>query len=182
GGDTMTARFLYKEHFEFKPRFKLWLAANDRPQIRGVDNGIWRRVLLVPFGVSVPPAEQDRNLPAKLREEAPGILRWIVDGCRSWLQAGLRPPETIVAATREWRDELNTVKQFIDERCVCVSAAKTRSGALYQAYKKWAEAEGEEVLAQGQFGTRLRSLGFTPDRGNTGRFWRGVAFASDVSA
>jgi putative DNA primase/helicase len=81
GGDTMTARYLRKEYFEFKPRFKLIMATNHKPNIKGKDFGIWRRVRLVPFGIVIPPHEQDQQLEKKLYDELPGILAWAVRGC-----------------------------------------------------------------------------------------------------
>jgi putative DNA primase/helicase len=80
GGDTISARHLYAEFFEFKPEFKLWLATNHRPTIRGTDTAIWRRIRLIPFTVTIPPACQDKRLPEKLKEELPGILAWAVRG------------------------------------------------------------------------------------------------------
>ena len=81
GGDTITARFLFKEFFDFKPQFKIWLAANHKPNISGSDHGIWRRIRLVPFTVTIPEQERDPRLTQKLAEELPGILAWAVRGC-----------------------------------------------------------------------------------------------------
>ena len=79
GGDTITARFLHREFFEFVPQFKLWLATNHKPTIRGDDHAIWRRIRLIPFAVTIPEAEQDGDLGAKLAEERAGILKWAVE-------------------------------------------------------------------------------------------------------
>ena len=84
GGDTLSARFLYGEHFQFRPEFKLCLACNNKPEIRGQDLGIWSRVRVIPFDVVIPPAEQDKKLPAKLRLELSGILNWALEGCLEW--------------------------------------------------------------------------------------------------
>jgi P4 family phage/plasmid primase-like protien len=89
GGDTLSARFMRGEFFKFKPAFKLWLATNHKPTIRGTDPAIWDRIRLVPFEVRIPDAEQDRELPAKLREELPGIMAWAVRGCLDWQRNGL---------------------------------------------------------------------------------------------
>jgi len=87
GGDRIAARFLFKELFEFQPQFKLFLACNHKPEIRGTDEGIWRRVKLVPFDVTIPPKERDKRLLVKLRAELPGILNWALEGCQQWLGA-----------------------------------------------------------------------------------------------
>jgi len=107
GGDTISARFLYREWFEYRPQFKLWLAVNNRPEVRGTDHAIWRRVRLIPFEVVIPDDDQDKELPAKLRAEAPGILRWAVEGCLAWQKEKLNPPKAITSATTEYRSEQN---------------------------------------------------------------------------
>ena len=84
GGDTISARFMRAEFFEFVPQFKLWLCCNHKPQIKGQDTAIWRRIHLIPFNLTIPEAERDKDLPAKLKEELPGILRWAVIGCLNW--------------------------------------------------------------------------------------------------
>ncbi|HLI51013.1 MAG TPA: phage/plasmid primase, P4 family, partial [Thermomicrobiaceae bacterium] len=95
GGDRVTARFMRAEWFEFSPTFKLWLATNHKPVIRGTDHAIWRRIRLIPFTVTIAEADQDKELPAKLRAEMPGILRWAIDGCLSWQRDGLGVPEAV---------------------------------------------------------------------------------------
>lgn len=89
GGDTVSARKLYSEFFQFRPEFKLWLAANHKPVIRGTDQAIWRRIRLIPFTVTIPEQEQDPDLVRKLTAELPGILRWAVDGCLAWQRSRL---------------------------------------------------------------------------------------------
>jgi len=105
GGDTITARFLVREYFEFRPEFKLFLAVNHKPQIHGTDEAIWRRVKLVPFNVYIPPEERDKALGGKLRAELPGILNWALEGCLEWQRGGLREPEEVIAATADYRRE-----------------------------------------------------------------------------
>ena len=112
GGDIVSARFLYSEDFEFKPQFKLWLAANHKPVIRGTDYAIWRRIRLIPFEVTITPQQRDEALPAKLTAELPGILAWAVQGCQDWLADGLRPTERVLAATDEYRAESDVLGAF----------------------------------------------------------------------
>jgi putative DNA primase/helicase len=92
GGDLISARFLHAEWFSFKPEFKIFLAANHKPVIRGTDHAIWRRIHLIPFNVQIPEAERDKELPDKLKAELPGILNWAIDGCILWRDQGLTPP------------------------------------------------------------------------------------------
>ena len=121
GGDTITARFLHCEYFEFVPQFKLWLATNHKPTIRGDDHAIWRRIRLIPFGVTIPEAEQDGDLGAKLAEERAGILKWAIEGCLAWQRDGLQTPEPVRAATADYRADMDRLGQWIEERCVITS-------------------------------------------------------------
>jgi putative DNA primase/helicase len=117
GGDTVTARFLYGECFEYLPQFKLFMATNHRPRIQGTDEGIWRRVHLIPFEVAIPKHEQDPALGEKLRAEAPGILRWMVEGSMAWQQNGLAMPSKVRQATAGYRAEEDLLARFLDEEC-----------------------------------------------------------------
>lgn len=160
GGDTVTARFLFKEHFEFVPSFKLWLYCNHRPVIVGTDDGIWRRVMLVPFDATVPPEKRDKELPAKLWAEAPGILAWLVRGCVEWQRAGLQPPAAVAAASTQWREESDDVGQFVAECCVIGSFAQVKAGPLHKKYVAWVhEQGGKEPLAPAVLSQRLTALG-----------------------
>ena len=105
GGDKIAARFLYQEFFEFSPQFKLFLVANHKPQVRGTDEAVWRRIRLVPFDVKIPQEERDKHLPEKLQSELPGILAWAVRGCVKWQEKGLGEPTEVLEATQEYREE-----------------------------------------------------------------------------
>jgi putative DNA primase/helicase len=174
------ARFLYESAFQFKPQFKLFLAANHKPVIRGTDEGIWRRVRLIPFTVQIPKAEQDKDLLAKLRDELPGILAWAVQGCQLWLErGGLGLPDEVRAAGDDYRAESDTLGAFIDEYCELGSEFATPSKDLYDAYAQWAKEGGEFQLSQTAFGRRLEERGITSDKRGTGslrKVWRS-AFA-----
>ena len=168
GGDTITARFLHKEFFEFNPEFKLFLATNHRPVIRGTDEGIWRRIRLIPFEVSIPDAERDPYLPKKLLDELPGILAWAVRGCLQWQAEGLGQPEVVKAATAAYRAEMDTFGSFLEERCYLgeKTGDKTcvRADQLYQAYIKWCGDNGEHIQTQQCFGRRLTERGLPSEK------------------
>jgi len=175
GGDTITARFLFKEFFDFKPQFKIWLAANHKPRIKGSDHGIWRRIRMVPFTVTIPEAERDPALPQKLAEELPGILAWAVRGCLAWRAEGLGVPAEVQAATDAYRQEMDTYGGFFEERCVVEAGAVVKSKALYAAYKVWCEANGERPRSQRALGGSLRERGFEAGKGAKGvRVWKGL--------
>ena len=165
GGDTVTARFLYKEHFEFGSQFKLFLAVNHKPTVRGTDHAIWRRIRLVPFTVIIPREKQDRKLLAKLRKELPGILASVVRGCLAWQKQGLGIPAEITAATNSYRKEMDVVGNFLEDCCVLERKSWAAAGKLYAAYEQWCDQNGEELLSQKAFGAQLSKRGLQRVRG-----------------
>jgi putative DNA primase/helicase len=182
GQDTITARYMRAEWFDFKPTHKLWLSTNHKPEIRGTDAAIWRRIRLVPWSVTIPPEEQDKRLPAKLRAELPGILGWIVQGCLEWQRIGLQPPEEVRRATGRYRAEMDVLAAFIDEECIVADHASATAKALYGAYKAWCEDNGERPESQRRFGSRLKERGFESGRMTTGARkgavkWYGIGLA-----
>lgn len=181
GGDVVSARFLYSEDFEFKPQFKLWLAANHKPVIRGNDHAIWRRVRLIPFEVTIPPEQRDGQLPQKLRAELPGILAWAVEGCLEWLAEGLRPPDRVMAATEEYRTESDSLGAFIAEECEVGTYFDVRAGDLYSAYRKWAKDNGEWEMSNQAFGRRMTERGFGVRRDMHGKVRTGLQLQRAVS-
>jgi putative DNA primase/helicase len=164
GGDTITARFLYREAFEYRPTFKLIIAANHKPTVRGTDDAIWRRLRLVSFPVQIPQAERDRELPRKLLGELPGILAWAVRGCLEWQQGGLGVPPEVRAATEAYREEMDPLAGFLDARCTTEPTAAVLAKDLYDAYHTWATEAGEEVLSLTAFGRRLTERGLGSDK------------------
>ncbi len=175
GGEPITARFLHQNSFEFNPEFKLWLACNHKPQINGTDEGIWRRVRLVPFTARFENSERDPNLAYKLTQELPGVLRWAVDGCREWQDKGLGMPNAVERATNEYRNEQDVVGIFLEECCEQSRELSVSSSELYQAYKSWAEHGGFGVLNQRNFGLAVKERGFESSRGSGGKkVYRGL--------
>jgi len=174
GGDAITARFLHKEFFEFIPQFKLFLAANHKPVIRGTDNAIWRRIRLIPFTVTIPEGKRDKDLPERLKAELPGILTWAVEGCLRWQKEGLGEPEAVKEATGEYRDEMDSLGDFFKECCVQLPTATTSTKELYEAYKAWCEGNSEEPLKKIVFARHLGERGYEPVRTTTTRSWKGI--------
>ena len=176
GGDTVTARFLHGEFFTFRSTHKLWLATNHKPEIRGTDMGIWDRIRLVPFVVRIPEDEVDRGLLQKLKAELPGILAWAVRGCLEWQRLGsLSEPEIVRSATAGYQAEMDTVADFLIERCVAQPAAEVLVKRLYAAYVTWCEENGERPIKQRQLSDRLKERGFAePEHGRSGNYWVGI--------
>jgi putative DNA primase/helicase len=171
GGDTVSARFLYQQHFEFRPAFKLWLVTNHRPRVDGDDDAIWRRLKLIPFEKSFE-GREDRTLAATLEAELPGILAWAVQGCLAWQRDGLGTAQAVVNATKEYRQDEDMLGAFLSERCTLsgeVATADFRTG-----YENFCKDVGEKPLAANVLGKRLAKRGIT--RGGHGRgFYLGVS-------
>ncbi len=180
GMDTLTARFLYHESFEFRPSFKVWLATNHKPVIRGTDHAIWRRIRLVPFDVTIPDAERDRTLVEKLLAESPGILWWAVQGYLAWRENGLGSCEAVTAATAEYRAEMDPLTDFIAEECV-VSEGLHGYG-LHEAYERWCSKGGQkDVLNARDFKGRMEARGFVHGRDSRRRFFSGIGLVARES-
>ncbi len=181
GGDTLTGRFLHEEFFDFRPTHKLLIRGNHKPAISGTDEGIWRRLRLVPFTVAIPPEEQDPGLLEKLRAELPGILRWAVQGCTEWRESGLRPPTVITDAVREYRDESDTLGRFIADHCESRTLAEVKSSTFFSRYTAFCEQAGERWLPSKDLPAEMHRRGFTAKRKTTGVMFLGLEFA-DASA
>jgi putative DNA primase/helicase len=174
GGEKLVARRLYQDFFEFEPAFKLWLATNHKPHIRNTDHGIRRRIRLIPFAVTIPPEERDKGLRNRLMEELPGIFAWAVRGCLSWREGGLREPETVLAATQEYHEEMDRLAPFIEERCELGSQYSTLAADLFASYLSWCEESGEKPLSRVNFSLAMQDRGLSKIRmGRTAS--RGVA-------
>lgn len=174
GGDTVTARFLFREHFEFDPQFKLWLAANHKPEIRGVDFAIWRRILLIPFEQTFAGSEADPELGNKLAGELPGILGWAVRGFREWQAGGLQAPDVVRAATREYRSESDVLGDWLGERCIQRWGAESLVGELYKDFAQWSAEGGVKPLSVKKFRARLDDRGFGSRRTGRARYVLGL--------
>lgn len=180
GGDKISARFLHQEFFEFKPAFKIWMYGNHKPLIRGVDEGIWRRIRLIPFTVSIPAEERDPYLPLKLERELSGILNWALQGVEKWLNAGgLGDPIAVRAATAEYRSEMDVMAEYISDNCGTLSGDKVTAKVLYTDFSSWCEEMGERAMSQRQFGLKLKERGFQPLKTTGGlRSWIGISVNS----
>jgi putative DNA primase/helicase len=174
GEDKMVGRFLHHEFFEFKPTFKIFFATNHKPVIRGTDHAIWRRIRLIPFTVTIPEIEQDKELPEKLRGELPGILAWAVRGCLAWQREGLGTPEEVKRATANYRIESDVLAAFLAECTVQRFDAHIRAGEFYQAYKSWCEKNSERPITGTVFGRRLTEMGLDKYRDAHGWQYVGI--------
>jgi len=175
GGDTVTARFMRKDFFEFEPTHKLWIAANHKPIIKGNDIAIWRRILLVPFTVTIPVEQQDKQLLSKLVKEQSGILNWVVQGCLAWQKDGLQPPADVLAATSDYKEDMDLLKDFFDDWCEEGEDLKVTVKDLYEAYLDWCTVFHEnKPISKRLFGMMISERGFEKDRTGKARYWIGL--------
>jgi putative DNA primase/helicase len=178
GGDRIRARRMREDFWEFAPTHKVILACNHKPEVRGTDHAIWRRIRLVPFKVIIPREKQDKRLPEKLKAELPGILAWCVRGCLDWQRDGLGYPPDVEKATESYRSDQDALGTFLLERCVTGPAFKARAGEIYDAYKRHCETAGEYALTQRRFGAQLSERGFERFT-NNGVWYEGVGLITE---
>lgn len=168
GNEPIPVREPYaRRGFDLDPAFKLTVGGNHRPKITGTDEGIWRRVMLVPWTVQISDAEKDRKLLAKLRKEARGILNRMIEGLLDWRTNGLIEPEAVLAATAQYRDDSDPLGRFL---ALCVrkaSGGRVQSSRLYKLYHAWTQQAGETPWTQMGFSGALLDRGFRKKQSNT---------------
>ena len=156
GGDKILARFLYGSEFEYKPKFKIWMATNHLPIIRGTDDGIWRRIKIIPFNIQIPKEKVDKKLEYKLKAEYTGILNWIVQGAIMWQQEGLEDPEAVTKVIETYRAEMDPLDAFLEECCTTGQNYSIKAREMYDAYHEWAKESEEYKMSMTKFGREMR--------------------------
>lgn len=174
GGDKISGRYMGKDFVEFDPTHKIVLQTNHKPAIYGQDEGIWRRVRLVPFRARFSDAQKDPTIPERLRAETEGIFAWAVRGAVKWYAGGLPACAVIDAAGAEYRKESDTLGQFLDECCMLGAEHTENASDLYRSYKAWASDGNLRIWSKRTFGTKLSDKGFAASRTAASRRWRGI--------
>jgi putative DNA primase/helicase len=157
GGDVVSCRRMRENSWDLTPTHTLFISGNHKPRVMGDDIGIWRRVRLVPWTVTV--VEVDKELPEKLKAELPGILRWSVLGCVDWQEHGLGEPESVIAATADYRAESDVLGEFIASHVVFEEAGRVSRKALRERYEEWCKDAGHIPLGARKVAQRLRERG-----------------------
>ena len=178
GDDMVTARKLYAEEFEFKPEFKLWMATNHKPVIRGTDTGIWRRIHLIPFTVNIPAEKVDRKLKDKLMQELDGIFLWCLEGLKRYNAEGLSKPSAVIKAVEQYRGEMDTISKFLDECTVSAPCRCVKARDLYNVYSRWCEENGEYKLTNTKFGMEMVKK-YERSKTKNGWIYREIDFNDD---
>ena len=176
GEEKITSRFMRGDFFTFIQEYSFWLSTNNRPNIKGTDKGIWRRIRLVPFDNTIDDKLIDKQLREKLTQEICGILIWAIEGCLKWQREGLGMPSAMKWAVDEYRNEQDALGRFIDERCELKADARAKTTELYKAYQAWCDENGERAENTAEFGKSIKKRGFKQHRGSKGmRFYLGIS-------
>ena len=176
GGERLQGRFMRQDFFEFDPHFKLMIVGNNKPSLRGVDEAISRRLHLIPFTVTIPPQERNLNLTEELQVEWPGIFRWALEGCAEWRRGGLRPPEMVLAATREYLSAEDTVGQWIGE-CLTKDTKESCTGertslkVLFGNWQQWAQRAGHPYNTRNWLSSQLTDRGYAKGENKRGYYF-----------
>jgi len=182
GSDPIKARKMRKDFYQFMPSHKLCIAANHRPIIKGNDEGIWRRVIRIPWRVKIPSEKKDPFLFDKLKKEAPGILNRLVAGCLEWQKTGLRPPDKVRLATTEYREEMDVLAEYMEDRCVIEKGKLVPKKQIYLDYVEWCEDMKQRPqsyslfcrqLSERDFRSTVTKINFNGERKSV-RVWRGI--------
>lgn len=179
GGDKISARFMRAEWFDYTPEYKIWLATNHKPVVKGTDDAIWERIRLIPFTTTIPEEKRDKRLDEKLKAEGPGILKWMLEGYRLWCLEGLKPSQNVRAATDDYKKEMDDLGEFIEERCVLEGDVYNKN--LYASYCDYCDVEGLKPATQKFFTARMRERGFVNHPTKKGKIWFGLSIKDQPS-
>jgi P4 family phage/plasmid primase-like protien len=174
GGDTLSARFMRADNFQFKPTHKIIIHGNHKPSLRSTGEEMRRRIHLIEFPGSIPEDERDKQLKDKLVQEYPAILHRMIQACIEWQQNGLGRPAIVTAATDEYLTGEDTIGAWLDDCIELRDEHRTASAELYLSFKRWAEKAGEYVSSQKRFSQKLEDRGFQKYRTASGRGFVGI--------
>jgi len=172
GCDAVTAEAKYQDPYNYIPIFKIWLAMNHLPIVRGTDQAIWRRILLLNFNQSFE-GREDKTLDKQLEAELPGILNWLIEGVQEWLQVGLNPPDSVLNATTKYRAEMDLVGQWLEASTTENEAGFCEAGRAYASYSAWCKDNGNYAEAQNKFARRMTEKRIPRDKRGAKFFYTG---------
>ncbi|WP_431856617.1 DNA primase family protein [Azospirillum sp.] len=181
GGEPIETRRLNRDPFEFRPQFVPIMSTNHKPEVRGLDPGIWGRIHLVGFPVTIPAAERDKRLGETLWTERDGILNWMLDGLKEWHEQGLNPPQEILDAVAEYKADSDPLGEFLDSETVAEAGKRVKTADLYERYEDWCKRNGVEPLKQNGFSRRMKDRGFRTVKVSV-LFWSGLDLLQGVDA
>ena len=165
GGEKITARFLNQEFFEFSPQFKIYFTSNHKPIVKGADEGIWRRIKIIPFNVTIPKEDVDKRLNEKLTNELPGIFNWIIRGALMWRKEGLGKAKAVDISTEEYKSEMDLIEPFLKAECFLHEEAKVEARELYKKYEQYCFDSSDFAVKNRTFYRMIESRGFKKKNG-----------------
>lgn len=180
GGDLISAQFKYGNEFSFVPQFKLWMSTNNKPIIRGTDEGIWRRIFPFPFIRSFTEKEKDKDLPEKLEAELPMILGWAIKGFQKYYELGdIAIPKCLIPEKKEYRVKMDVISQFIEKNCTIIKGYNTKVSVLFKHYKEWAKDDSEFIMKASKVEEEMKKKGFETFTQNEEKYYRGIKLKVD---
>lgn len=174
GREQLSARFLHREFFDFWPTAKPWLRTNHRPIVHGTDDGIWRRLHLIPFKRKYSESERNPWLEQQLMEESAGILAWMVEGCLEWQRIGLAPSQLVRNESASYRTESDLLGEFLQDVCTCGANEREQQTAVFSRWRYWCESNALRCGAKASFTRKLSERGFKESRSNGNRYYSGL--------
>ncbi|MFC8717768.1 phage/plasmid primase, P4 family [Kitasatospora sp. NPDC057198] len=182
GGDPIQANWMHSNPITFDPSHTLVMLTNFLPKVAGDDPAVWRRILVVPFDVTIPEEEKDPNLPGRLLAAKDAVLTWVFEGWLAYQQQGLNPPDAVRAKTRAYRDQNDALARFLEERTMPNPNCRVRSRDLYTAWSSWCRTMGEQAGSEVTFATAMERAGYEKKATNVGRQYLGVMLLDDDQA
>jgi P4 family phage/plasmid primase-like protien len=173
--DPIVAEKKYKDPFEFMPSHQLVLYTNFLPKVSGNDHGTWRRLVVVPFNTTI--TNPQTNFLERLLEQSGGvILRWMIDGAKTYIDAGRKFPPcgAVEDAIRKYKEDNDWLSQFLDENCEIGDTLSERAGVLYDHYHQWAKQTSNYARGKADFNTALEERGFDRHKDKQGAHWFGL--------
>ena len=177
GREPISARFLHKEYFTFDPQFTPWVRTNHRPIIKGTDDGIWRRLVIVPFNRTFSLDKQDHDLEKKLWSEREGILVWLVKGATLYLKSGLKHSRAMQAGIKQYRTDSDLIGEFLVDHTTSAPDAEVKQSDLFMRYQIWCESNALRPSSKRAFTEQLRERGFGQRKSGSIRYYTGVESA-----
>jgi P4 family phage/plasmid primase-like protien len=177
GREPIVARQLYQKAFEFIPQFTPWLRTNHKPIVTDTDDGIWRRLVLIPCNASFTGANNDPNIERRLLSEDAGILRWMVEGAKLWCSSGLKVPSIISNEVKSYRSDSDLFGQFLADKTKQKVGAKTDQSLVWLSFTSWCHCENIHQGTKASFTRRLAEAGYTAFKSNGKRYYQGLELA-----
>lgn len=174
GREPMSARFLYQGLFTFQPMFSVWVRTNHKPIIKGTDNGIWRRIIILPFRRTFLPEEQDPQLESKLMAERAGILAWMVQGAQKYLSDGISVSPAMQAEVTQYRADCDILGEFLDDVTEGGAGFEVKQSILYGRYSMWCTANGFRCYTKRSFNAQLSDRGLGNRKSGADRYYVGL--------